>query len=265
MDNQLFDIYVINLDKDATRLEKITKQLEPNKFIRISGIYGEQEIFLENQDIYFSSRYLAPKSALGCSISHRLALKTFLEKSQKEYAVILEDDAEPTTKDYMVNIEESIKNAPEGWDIIKLDYLPGYPTKTYNKMPTLLATAYIINKKCSEKILSQKIYYYPDIDMHFFGLNIYNNPNIIFKQVWDENNNSNNRQKNNYNPFSFTHETFNYKIIRINDFEFTFADFILILFLLFCNLYFYVCKSLISINFSNSFNLSVISFDPKKG
>jgi GR25 family glycosyltransferase involved in LPS biosynthesis len=44
-----FDIYVINLDKDTDRLTKITKKLDPNKFIRIPAVYGK-EIDLNNND-----------------------------------------------------------------------------------------------------------------------------------------------------------------------------------------------------------------------
>ena len=69
-----FDIYVINLDKDTNRLEKINNYLD--NFIRIPGVYGEHEDFIKNDDIFYLSRYLCPKSVLGCYMSHRLALKT---------------------------------------------------------------------------------------------------------------------------------------------------------------------------------------------
>jgi GR25 family glycosyltransferase involved in LPS biosynthesis len=225
-----FDIYVINLDKDVDRLKKINNYLE--NYVRIPGIYGANEDFIKNNDIFYLSRYLCPKSVLGCFMSHRLALKTFLENSNKEYGLILEDDAEPCFENYMEKINESIQNAPSNWDIIKLDYLPKYNLihqHSYTKYPSLITTAYIINKKTAEKIMKEKMIYHIDIQLIFMGLNIYNNPEIIFQQIWDEDNNSNNRIKSFYNIFGY--EGWNFKAIRLFDKEYTFGDLILIWFL----------------------------------
>ena len=231
---QNIDIYVINLDKDVERLTKIDKYLD-NKYIRIPGIYGEREDFTKNDDIFYLSRYLCPKSVLGCFMSHRQALKTFLETSKKDYALILEDDAEPCFQDWYEKINESIQNAPEGWDIIKLDYLPKYnifDKTTYTKFPSLITTAYIVNKKSAEQILKHKMIYHIDVQFMFMGLNIYNNPEVIFEQIWNEDNNSNNRIKSFYNIFGY--ECWNFKAIRIFNNEYTFGDLILLWFLLLC-------------------------------
>jgi len=237
-----FDIYVINLEKDTERLEKINKCLD-NKFVRIPGIYGERQDFTKNNDIFYSSRYFCPKSALGCFMSHQLAIKTFLETSKKDYALMLEDDAEPCFDNYMEKINESIQNAPIDWDIIKLDYFPNFNLfgeKIYTKFPSLMTTAYIINKKSAEKILKQKIVYHIDVQFMFMGLKFYNNPEIIFQQIWDEKNNSNNRVKSFYNLFGY--ESWNFKAIRFFDKEYTFADLLLfllsILFLIFLIIFF---------------------------
>jgi len=229
---QNFDIYVINLDKDIERLTKIDKYLD-DKYIRIPGIHGEHEDFTKNDDIFYSSKYLCPKSALGCFMSHRLALKTFLETSNKDYAVILEDDAEPCFDNYMEKIQESIQNAPSDWDIIKLDYLPKFTIfdkTTYTKYPSLLLTAYIVNKKSAEHILKHKMVYHIDIQFMFMGLNIYNNPKIIFEQIWDKNYISNNRIQSFYNMFDY--ECWNTKMIRIFNNEYTFGDLVLLWLLL---------------------------------
>jgi GR25 family glycosyltransferase involved in LPS biosynthesis len=223
-----FDIYVINLDKDTNRLEKINNYLD-DRYIRIPGVYGEHEDFIKNNDIFYLTRYLCPKSALGCFMSHRRALKTFLETSNKDYAVILEDDAEPRFQDWNKKIQESIQNAPSDWDIIKLDYLPKFnwfDESRYTKFPSLITTAYIVNKKSAEKILKHKMIYHIDIQIIFMGLNIYNNPEIVFEQIWDEENNSNNRIKSFYNIFGY--ECWNFKAIRIFIKEYTFGDLILL-------------------------------------
>jgi hypothetical protein len=132
----------------------------------------------------------------------------------------------------MEKINESIQNAPSDWDIIKLDYLPKYnlfDNTKYTKLPSLITTAYLINKKSAEKILKDKIIYYPDMHFNFMGLNIYNNPEIIFEQIWDDENNSNNRIKSFCNFCGY--ECWNFKAIRIFEKEYTFGDLLLVWFL----------------------------------
>jgi len=253
MNEPSFDIYLINLDKDADRLEKFKNNISPNQFIRIPGIHGNKHEFHCNQEVFFTSRYFAPKSAIGCAMSHRLAVKTFLDESDKPFVLICEDDAEPRLTNYIEKIEESIKNAPPDWDMIKYDYLPNYNIGEFNKIPSLILTAYLINKKGAEKLLKHKIYYFPDIELPFFGLNIYNNPELLFTQIWDENNNSNNRVCTKNNPFCYISEPLNFKAIRLGIYEFTFADLILFLLVFLIIIYiffqyhaFNVSKSLIS-------------------
>jgi GR25 family glycosyltransferase involved in LPS biosynthesis len=238
-----FEIYVINLDKDADRLEKMRKRLEPNEFKRIKGIYGNEYDFSNDDAVYFTCKYFCPKSVIGCALSHRLALKTFLETSEKEYLLLFEDDAEPIYKDYIKKTEESIKNAPTNWDVIKLDWgdsifrpLNKYFEKDYLNYYSALTTALVINKKGAKKILQNKIYWHYDNDLYFYELKIYNSPDKIFKQTWDEENNSNNRNKSMYPNGTVFLESLNFKVVRIGDNEFSWND--LIYFLLFLILLF---------------------------
>jgi GR25 family glycosyltransferase involved in LPS biosynthesis len=243
-DNELpFDIYVINLDKDTKRLEKMTRALYPNNFKRIPGIYGNDYDFSNDDAVYFTSKYFCPKSVIGIALSHRLALKTFLETSQKEYLLLLEDDAEPTSEDYITKTKKSIKGAPKDWDIIKLDYgfsitdpTSDYSEKNYLSYYSALSTGLIINRRAAEKILQNKIYWHYDNDIYFYGIKIYNNPEKVFKQTWDENNNSNNRNKSIYPNSTEFLESFNFKILRIGEKEFSWND--LVYFFLFMVLFF---------------------------
>lgn len=224
-----FDFYVINLDKDVDRLKEIEQNLYPNKFIRIPGVYGKEMNFENNTDIFFTSRYLVPKSVLGSCLSHQKAIKTFLNTSSKDYAVILEDDAIPNNTNYMNEINDAINNAPSNWDLIKLDFFPKY-SNNFNKNFTTLATAYIINKKGANKYLENKIFYFPDVDVHFYNLNLYNNTKIVFSQDWSKY--SNNKIITSFNPFDLLPNTaLSFKCIRILNKEYTFSD--LFLFLLF--------------------------------
>lgn len=215
-----FDIYVINLDKDKDRLQKFTKMIFPNPFTRISAIYGKNVDIMNNNQVFVLSKYLTPYSIIGSGLSHKLAVQTFLNNSEKDIALIFEDDAEPTTPNYMKEIQNVIDNAPADWDIIKLDYFP------INTSINGLLTAYLINKKGANKFKDLKIIYYLDVDLHFRNLNIYKSPKIIFEQIWNESNNSNTRHINTLNPLNyiFTYTGFQFKIIRFGNIEFSTND-----------------------------------------
>jgi hypothetical protein len=208
------------------------KKLEPNNFIRIPGIYGKEIDMNQYDEISFFAKYFAPKSAIGCSVSHRKAIKTFYNTSKKEYALILEDDAIPINSSYMEETELAIKNAPSDWDMIKLDYWPNNNIGTFTKSQSLLATACIVNRNWVKKIMNLKTHYHQDVEWNFYNVKIYNNPTIVFQQVWDEKNNSNNRTIASYNPISYFYEGLNFKIVRIFHYEFTLADLILFIIML---------------------------------
>jgi len=226
-----FEIYLLNLDKDTERLNEMSKKLYPNRFHRISGIHGNHANLDNYPEIVLAAKYLTPKSAIGCALTHRKAIKTFLDNSNLDYALILEDDATPINNNYMEEIRNAIQNAPSDWDIIKLDYWPEF-SHNYNSYPTLLTTAYIINKTGAKKLLDYKVVYHYDVDLNFTNMKIYNSPKVIFRQIWDEQYHSNNRITSSYNPIASIYEGLNFKILRLFDYEFTFADFFLFLFLI---------------------------------
>jgi len=218
------ELYVINLDKDIKRLKDIHHILKPNQFTRIQGIYGQDIDCFE--DIFITSQYLTPKNVLGSSLSHKKAITHFLQHSKKEYALVLEDDAIPITEHYMTEVVTIINNAPKDWDIIKLDSWPHYSTSFYTTFPSLYLTAYVVNKASAKKWQSYKIVYYPDIYMWFFQMKIYNSPTLVFRQIWDENNQSNTRSTNPYNPLHYICESLKFNMLRIPyvDIEWTIAD-----------------------------------------
>jgi len=233
VDKNDVEILVINLDKDTDRLNKITKNLSPNTFTRIPGVYGKETDFTSYTNIFWLSHYIAPKSALGNSMSHKRAMNYFLQQSEKEYALILEDDAVPMNNNYMEEVVEAIQNAPSNWEIIKLDYVPNFNLNNYNRLPSLILTAYIINRKGAEKKVNDLTIYHIDIEWAFFNEHIYNNPKIVFHQIWDEYNHSNNRTPKSYNPFSKLHTVTNFNAFRIGNIDITWADIFLLVFLIF--------------------------------
>lgn len=232
-------IYLINLDKDADRLANMTHQLQPNEFTRIEGVYGNETDFTNCSGIFITSRYVAPKSALGCALSHRKAADTFLRDSAKSYALVLEDDAKPVHENFMEEVVTSIANAPSDWDIIKLDYIPNFNMNTYNRIPTVAMTAYILNKNSARAFLNHTIYYHLDIDLLFSNMVIYNNPTIVFQQEWNRTIASNNQVNDpSINPFSYIHPALNFKAVRVFDYNILYSDLILLLIIIILVVYY---------------------------
>ena len=61
------DIYVINLDKDTERLKKFKNNMKQYNVIRIKAIYGQETDFSNNEEIFYTSRFLVPK-CISCII-----------------------------------------------------------------------------------------------------------------------------------------------------------------------------------------------------
>jgi len=259
--NLKFNIYVINLDKDTQRLEEMKEKLSPNIFTRIQAIYGNTDDLNIFKDICFTSRFLTPKSVLATGLSHKKAVEKYLSdislNDEPEFALILEDDATPVSNQYIKEIETAVIEAPSDWEIIKLDYLPKTNFRVYNKIPTTLFTAYLINRKGALKYVKTHICYHADLDVWFKNIIIYNNPYIIFNQKWENNNGSNNQLYSIYNPLSRIFYISNYKALRLFDIEYTIADLILylVIFMIFIKFIYYSKKINISSITSSRFTL----------
>lgn len=223
----MLDIYVINLDKDIERLNKIKQLLNPYTFKRIKAIYGKNIDLKKVDNLTFFARTFLPKSAIGIYLSHIKTWKAILN-SNKDMALVLEDDAKPVTPDFMKEIYKIIKETPKNWDIIKLQYiyLPFGRSVQFG--------AYIINKKGIEKSMAKKINFHIDFNLNLYDINIYHSKEVLFIQEYEK---SNNQQMNYINPFSYTYLfgnyfNVNYKIFRINNVDFSAADYILLVIIL---------------------------------
>lgn len=102
MSTDLFAYYVINLDKDKVRWQRINEHLlaQGIKAERISAVYAadlpEEEIAkVYGAELNQEQFFLPLKPAeIGCFMSHLKTLKTFLDQNERPFAVILEDDVE---------------------------------------------------------------------------------------------------------------------------------------------------------------------------
>ena len=103
--NENFELYVINLDRSKDRWAKINDHLTGYGLLakRISAVDAKALPFETLQKHYNSEMnrtdfFIDLKPAeIGCFLSHRKALKAFLNNSKKPFAIILEDDVEFVT------------------------------------------------------------------------------------------------------------------------------------------------------------------------
>ena len=100
--NENFELYVINLDRSKDRWVRINDHLTSYGLLvqRISAVdakFLSAEMLAEHYSAALNktSFFISLKPAeIGCFLSHRKALKAFLNDSKKPFAIILEDDVE---------------------------------------------------------------------------------------------------------------------------------------------------------------------------
>ena len=98
----LFAYYVINLDKDTVRWQRINEHLlgQGIEAERVSAVYAadlpSDEIAKVYDDALNEQQFFLPlkPAEIGCFMSHLKTLQSFLAQEEKPYAVILEDDVE---------------------------------------------------------------------------------------------------------------------------------------------------------------------------
>ena len=98
----LFAYYVINLDKDTVRWQRINEHLQSQgiEAERVSAVYAadlpSDEIARVYSDQLNEEQFFLPlkPAEIGCFMSHLKTLQSFLAQEEKPYAVILEDDVE---------------------------------------------------------------------------------------------------------------------------------------------------------------------------
>jgi GR25 family glycosyltransferase involved in LPS biosynthesis len=115
-------VYVINLERRPDRREKLLKFFKDFNIIDyhfIDAIDSEKENLYENlhQDKLDKTKY----AELACTLSHFKAIKFWLENSDSEYALIMEDDLSFETVEYWdFSWKDFIKSINFKYSIIQL-------------------------------------------------------------------------------------------------------------------------------------------------
>ena len=178
--------YVINLDDYESNYTKqlpylLNIGLHVEKFSGINALKDEHLKPEYQQYISTYAKNFAPKSMIGCSLSHILCCKhikaTYSEKTNEPmpFFLIMEDDAFPlyNSEEFYEHFNKSIYEIQlldSNWDIIQLHSDCILPTKdTYNTHIACGSTAaYLISPDAINKTSTSKIYGYADFIQHNF-------------------------------------------------------------------------------------------------
>jgi len=174
--NMKYRTYVINMDKDVERYDKIAsyyhnsdlselplerysavvgKNVEPTDWLTDDAINDFKQV-LNNG--YRTHHYQLTYGGIGCFLSHyNLAKQLLSEKSVDAYIVFEDDTAIP--RNLLSHIEKQISELPEDWDYLMFYTIRanGYPiTNKLNKLKSFWGlNGYIINKKGARKLVEE--------------------------------------------------------------------------------------------------------------
>lgn len=155
-------IYYLNLDKDIEKKQYLENHLKENNIVdytRISSFDGKDEdlsVYLEGN---IPENLTGPE--IGCTISHLKAIKTWIETSDSEYAIIMEDDCSLDLCNYWnFTWKELYNNLPFDWDVVQLCTICTGQThiRLHKKFIDDYSTCcYVINRSYAKKILGYHV------------------------------------------------------------------------------------------------------------
>ena len=156
--NNFPHVYYINLDEDIQRKVSTEEHFDSYgvSYTRISGYDGRKSNLFE----YLSGRYPERMNSkeVGATLSHLKAIKTWLDTSNTEYAVICEDDVRLDPVDYWPFDWDTIfENLPYDWEIFQMAIINDMQISV-NLHPRYIndfsAAAYLIKRSYAERLMS---------------------------------------------------------------------------------------------------------------
>jgi glycosyl transferase, family 25 len=158
--------WVINLDKDRERLQRITQQLAATglAWTRISAVYGrdlpeEQRQRLLDSAAYRRKHGMEPAlGELGCYLSHLAVMRALLASGHR-FGLVLEDDVLLTPA--LVPVLQGLLTHAGRWDMVKLSRVhSGSPRPCLEVAPghhlaVMLSrctgsSAYLVNRRAAQ-------------------------------------------------------------------------------------------------------------------
>lgn len=165
--------WVINLDRDEERRQRITQQLAPTglAWTRVPAVYGRALPEAQRQRLLDAATYrrrhgMEPAPGeLGCYLSH-LAVMRALLASPHQVALVLEDDVLLTPA--LQPVLRGLLDCPTHWDMVKLSRVhSGTPRPVRELAPghhlaVMLSrctgsSAYLLNRRAAQAYLARML------------------------------------------------------------------------------------------------------------
>lgn len=173
-------VYVVNLPRDADRMQRMAAQLEALglRFERIDAVLGRALSDAERATLYDAERNrhrfhdpLVP-GEIGCYASH-LKVWQRLVDGRDEAALVLEDDV--LLRPALVPVLHAVATLPPRWDMVKLigrdrespwrawPLCEGIQLIRYRRVPSL-TSAYVVSRAGATKLLAHRRPFFRPID-----------------------------------------------------------------------------------------------------
>lgn len=169
--------YIINMDKNKDRMEKVIKNYENSDlkeipYERFPAVIGKnidinewltEDAIIELKQVenkkYRNHHYQLTRGAIGCFLSHYALAKRLLEDDKYDYYFNLEDDIYITNGAYKY-IQDALKQAPKDWDFILFGYnrllYSNFVNKDFAKVTGFWGThGMLMNKKGAKAFIDE--------------------------------------------------------------------------------------------------------------
>jgi GR25 family glycosyltransferase involved in LPS biosynthesis len=153
-------IYVINMEKSTDRKEYIIEHFNKyniSEYTFVNGIDGSKEdlsALINNID-----QLLVSKNEISCGMSHLKAISYWLETSDSEYAIIVEDDVSLETSDFWnFTWNDFFTAVKKPYDILQLAITNNFIINNRLHLREHLdwcAAVYLIKRSFAEKLVKK--------------------------------------------------------------------------------------------------------------
>lgn len=155
-------VYVINLESRADRLEHIKKQFLDygiNEYNVFSAVDGETFDF--DSAVFEKNKIPLSNGELGASLSHLKVIEYWLNTSESDYAIIVEDDLSLETVDkWNFKFNDFIKSVNKPYDMLQLCIIQNHIINTNLHMREKMdwsAACYLIKRDRAKQLVKKHI------------------------------------------------------------------------------------------------------------
>lgn len=153
-------VYVINLESRTDRLDYIKNELEENNITDyeiIKAIDGSNFNF--DEIIFEKDKLKLSNNELGATLSHLKAIEHWLNTSESEYAIIIEDDLSfETVAKWNFTFDEFLKSINKPYDMLQLCIIHNYTINTnlhMREMRDWSAACYLIKRDRAKELIEK--------------------------------------------------------------------------------------------------------------